>query len=809
MKTRIPFILAASVCGLILTSKFAFAQGTAFTYQGQLLSNNIPANGPVYLEFGLSTNCGGSLISPLIEPGTNICGYSGVEPVNVSNGLFTVTLDFGSSPNYFTGQSLWLEIQQSTNGISGPYDTTLALVPLTPTPYAILAENVLNLNGYYGNAVTFGNSGNSFYGNGSGLTGVNAATAATAAALTNGEAIGSAQGNTIGQGVSALSFIGGGQNNTIQSANVLSIIGGGDVNSIGNYSVESFIGGGTANSIQASSEDSTIAGGNTNIIQANAGWSFIGGGENNQTFSGWSVISGGDVNSISNNSPQSFIGGGMANSIGGNAADSTISGGGYNYVGTGAGVSTIGGGGNNTIQPSATDSTIGGGTINTIQTNAYQSTIAGGNVNMIQGGAHQATIAGGDQNVIQVNAIDSTIGGGTHNTNSSSYATVGGGFQNTLLGGATAALIGGGQGNTVATSADHAAIGGGWNNIITSGAYDSFIGGGANNTNSGGYGTLGGGYENTVGSGAATLAGGYENTASGNTSTVGGGSYCVASANYATIGGGDQNTANGQYATIPGGYNNHANGEYSFAGGHQATANNEGSFVWSDSTGSLIDGSPNQFVVSASGGFRVSASSGDLNMGGTLTGPTVANAPGNTPNHIAVELTTAVTSGPGLLLDPNSAEQYSILLLTGGGNAGYITWGGQGIDWACDRNVKENFLPVDSSRVLEQLAAMPISTWTYKAQSRNPVRYLGPVAQDFHAAFGLGPDDKHINEIDEMGVALAAIQGLNQKLDAENAKLQGQVADLQSQLDGLRKAVALLTGKSATYAVNTQPQEEK
>ena len=91
-----------------------------------------------------------------------------------------------------------------------------------------------------------------------------------------------------------------------------------------------------------------------------------------------------------------------------------------------------------------------------------------------------------------------------------------------------------------------------------------------------------------------------------------------------------------------------------------------------------------------------------------------------------------------------------------------------------DRNVKRDFSAVDSRAVLAKVLALPITTWSYQADAG--VRHLGPMAQDFSAAFALGLDDKHISMVDADGVALAAIQGLNQKLEAE---LQAQRAAAQ------------------------------
>lgn len=85
-----------------------------------------------------------------------------------------------------------------------------------------------------------------------------------------------------------------------------------------------------------------------------------------------------------------------------------------------------------------------------------------------------------------------------------------------------------------------------------------------------------------------------------------------------------------------------------------------------------------------------------------------------------------------------------------------------------DRAMKENFSAIKSSNVLAKVTALPITTWNYKTQT---ARHLGPMAQDFYAAFGLGQDGKHIATIDEEGVALAAIQGLNQKMNALKTEL--------------------------------------
>ena len=83
--------------------------------------------------------------------------------------------------------------------------------------------------------------------------------------------------------------------------------------------------------------------------------------------------------------------------------------------------------------------------------------------------------------------------------------------------------------------------------------------------------------------------------------------------------------------------------------------------------------------------------------------------------------------------------------------------------------MKTNIAPLDDATVLAKVAQLPISRWSYK--SEHGVRHVGPMAQDFYAAFGVGEDDKHITSIDEDGVALAAIKALH----TENADLRAQV----------------------------------
>jgi uncharacterized coiled-coil protein SlyX len=109
-----------------------------------------------------------------------------------------------------------------------------------------------------------------------------------------------------------------------------------------------------------------------------------------------------------------------------------------------------------------------------------------------------------------------------------------------------------------------------------------------------------------------------------------------------------------------------------------------------------------------------------------------------------------------------------------------------------DRTSKENFQPVQAHEVLEKVAALPLTRWRYKAEP-DGVEHLGPMAQDFYAAFGLGDSDTTIGSVDADGVALAAIQGLNELLNAkelELQKLKSKTNELEQRLAALETAIS-------------------
>jgi len=98
------------------------------------------------------------------------------------------------------------------------------------------------------------------------------------------------------------------------------------------------------------------------------------------------------------------------------------------------------------------------------------------------------------------------------------------------------------------------------------------------------------------------------------------------------------------------------------------------------------------------------------------------------------------------------------------------------------RELKEAFAALDPQEILDKVTALPVSKWRFKGGSE--VEHIGPMAEDFHEAFGLNSDDKTISMTDSAGVALLAIQGLNQRL----VELEKQNAELKKVLEALQSA---------------------
>lgn len=391
----------------------------------------------------------------------------------VTNGLFTVTLDFG---NQFPGAGRWLEIAVRTNG-GGAFTTLTPRQRLTATPYAITASNITgllpaaSLAGTYSSVVTLNNAGNSFTGSGAGLTSLNANNLASGTVPDARLATSVARTNQVWQlagnlGTTAgTDFLGTRDNQALElkvnntralrlepnAAGAPNVIGGTPVNYVSNSIVGATIAGGGATDYLSVAY--------TNRVIADFGT--VGGGVNNMVSGVAAVVGGGAFNTVG--AYAATVGGGQLNNSGGSYA--TIGGGERNL--SGGLYTTIGGGSSNTNLDDA--ATIGGGVFN--RSSAESTTIGGGHRNFIS--ANFATIGGGSYNT---NRGDSaTVAGGSYNTSSNLYTTVGGGLLNASL--AEYATVAGGGGNS--SSGEGATVGGGGQNIAA--GFSATVPGGLNN----------------------------------------------------------------------------------------------------------------------------------------------------------------------------------------------------------------------------------------------------------------------------------------------------------------------------------------
>ena len=897
LSNRILFLLALITLNLPLGR--AFAQSTAFTYQGRLNDASGPATGLYDLAFTLYTDptngyaVGWGAITNAATP--------------VTNGLFTVTLNFGYG--VFDGTERWLELAVQPAG--GTNFTTLvprqAISPAPLASYAAKAGSAITAN--VANQATFTmNSMNATYAysagsvQASGVMGVLSPSQLPDGLVTNG-----ASGVTL-----AGTFAGDGSGLTnlpiaLPPAGILTN-NASDVHINGTFvgqSYGSFVGEGSglynlnaSQLISGTVPDARLAG---NVARLNA---------TNQIFTGTNNYSGVLLATNANNV--------LAGS----------------FTGSGAGLTLLNGGalaagsvGNPALaEASVTADKLAAGqvvkSVNGLHDNVALT--AGANIVLTPNG-----------NSLQISAAGAaapwslTGNSGTSPTNGNFLGTTDNQPLELRVNGMRALsmvsvdgfadpynywygvcnLAGGSPGNWIAPGVIGSVIAGGGS--LSHLFQYSFI---SSDTNavSASFSFLGGGLANSIQSNArnSVMGGGAGNTIQTN-------------AGYSFLGGGLGNAVGAQCAMVPGGDQNYAGGFNSFAAGHRAKAIYAGDFVWADSQDADFNATDkDQFSVRASGGVRVVTAGAGMTIDGlpVLAG-TVADAQlsANVARLNASQTFTGTNcfngrvgigiSNPGFALDVSGAMRASIIydadnqnyyvdpsttsllndvrvsicydradtsyylqphsvsmlntmnastiyagVVYDKANPGYylvpsgtsicsdlranifydradtsyylqphsstvlnlvragkvdvcnpsgtttITLNGTNgtvtaltLTQTSDRNAKENFRPVDAQEVLGKVASLPLSRWNYKQDAIS--QHIGPMAQDFYAAFNVGPDDKHITTVDESGVALAAIQGLNQKLEAtraENAALKQQNDSLAERLRQLESAVKAL-----------------
>jgi hypothetical protein len=179
----------------------------------------------------------------------------------------------------------------------------------------------------------------------------------------------------------------------------------------------------------------------------------------------------------------------------------------------------------------------------------------------------------------------------------------------------------------------------------------------------------------------------------------------------------------------------------------------------------IVNGADQWDVNNTEGDFRVGSATHRFKIGVAQTGGGAGDVWMRA--HGGTSRLFLKTPG-GTTIYSNEGQTTGVTLASGGG-----AW-----TTVSDRNAKENFAPVDPQEVLEKVAALPLSSWNYKSQDAS-IRHVGPMAQDFKAAFGLGESETGITTVDADGVALAAIQGLNQKAEDRSRRAEDRIQKLE------------------------------
>jgi hypothetical protein len=208
---------------------------------------------------------------------------------------------------------------------------------------------------------------------------------------------------------------------------------------------------------------------------------------------------------------------------------------------------------------------------------------------------------------------------------------------------------------------------------------------------------------------------------------------------------GEDNTASG-YASVALGYHAHTNAK-------------RGSFVFGDNITAGTQDSvraefPGQAVWRVSCGMRIHTNQA-LTTGVSFGGPSVNPSVCGSGNPYYGQSNAMISTSTGAYLS----------------NAGIWTN-------TSDVNRKHLFRSLSGEDVLTRLRSLPIQTWSYRVEDSS-VRHLGPTAQDFRAAFGLGSDDKVIGTVDADGVALAGVQALDRRTTQQQADLTAARAEIE------------------------------
>ncbi|HEX6369453.1 MAG TPA: tail fiber domain-containing protein [Longimicrobium sp.] len=229
--------------------------------------------------------------------------------------------------------------------------------------------------------------------------------------------------------------------------------------------------------------------------------------------------------------------------------------------------------------------------------------------------------------------------------------------------------------------------------------------------------------------------------------------------------------ANTGFYSLAGGSRTIASGNYSFAMGNLATASGQSAVALGDN---VTANAANAIAL----GQRASAGAN----AGTFTW---ADASTTTVFASNAAHSFQIRASGGVRLFTNSTATVGVSLTAGGSSWNVIS----------DRNRKRDFLAVDGEDVLARIRNLPVTTWAYIDEAGS-VRHMGPMAQDWHAAFGFSADDTTINMSDLDGVNLAAVQALERR----TADLQAQLAERDARIQALEARMARMEALLAAQA---------
>ncbi|MBV9109612.1 MAG: hypothetical protein JO306_09420 [Gemmatimonadetes bacterium] len=252
--------------------------------------------------------------------------------------------------------------------------------------------------------------------------------------------------------------------------------------------------------------------------------------------------------------------------------------------------------------------------------------------------------------------------------------------------------------------------------------------------------------------------------------------------------------ANFGFYSLASGYNTIAQGNYSIAAGYgswalQSYGVGMGYSARSDGVGSVALG----YLSTANSSYSVAIGQRASTNG--FNGAIVISDQSNSDSLLASAANQfSLRAAGGVRLFTNATKTTGVSLAAGGSSWAVIS----------DRNRKEGFLPVNGEDLLLRLRGVPVSTWRYRDEADRTTLHIGPMAQDWHQAFGFTTDDHTINMSDFDGVNLAAVKALEQRTAGQAAQIQA----LQGENAALRADVAALREQNARFEERLRRLEE-